>query len=158
MNKPGGMFFTTEDLKKRGLIFDGHSLPYNPNLIEFAREMRKNMTIAEKKLWYKFLQKHQCKFYRQRPIDHFIADFYCSDAKLIIEIDGSQHYTDDGLKIDAIRSEILKLYGLEIVRFTNRDVMENFDSVCSQISRVTPQSRCDRDSSPIMGANTNTNE
>jgi very-short-patch-repair endonuclease len=98
MNKPARMFFTTEDMKKRGLIFDGHSLPYNPNLIEFAREMRKNMTIAEKKLWYKFLQKHQYKFYRQRPIDHFIADFYCSDAMLIIEIDGSQHYTADGLK------------------------------------------------------------
>jgi very-short-patch-repair endonuclease len=121
--------FTIEDVRKRGLIWDGHSLPYNPNLIESARSLRKAMTIAEKKIWYDFLRNHQHKFYRQRPIDHFIADFYCSGACLIIEIDGSQHYTKEGLKRDAVRADILSLYGLEILRFTNADVMDRFDAV-----------------------------
>jgi very-short-patch-repair endonuclease len=125
--------FTIEDIRKRGLIWDGHSLPYNPNIVELARSLRKTMTEAEKKLWYDFLRNHQYKFYRQRPIDHFIADFYCSDARLIIEIDGSQHFTEEGLKRDAVRTDILSLYGLEILRFTNSDVMKRFNTVCRAI-------------------------
>jgi len=146
--------FTIEDVRKRGLIWDGHSLPYNPNLVENARVLRKNMTKAEKKLWYEFLRAHEKKFYRQRPIDHFIADFYCSDCGLIIELDGSQHYTPDGLKRDAVRADILSLYGLDILRFTNADVLKQFDAVCKEIDmklQGDPSVTCG-DSSPITGA------
>jgi len=137
--------FTIEDVRKRGLIWDGHSLPYNPNLVEYARSLRKDMTKAERKLWYDFLRSHEQKFYRQRPIDHFIADFYCSECSLIIELDGSQHYTPNGLKRDAVRSDILALYGLEIVRFTNADVLKRFDAVCKAIDeklRRNPSVAC----------------
>jgi very-short-patch-repair endonuclease len=125
--------FTIEDVRKRGLVWDGHSLPYDPNLVENARSLRKGMTMAEKKLWYDFLRVHKKKFYRQRPIDHFIADFYCAECGLIIEIDGSQHYTAEGLKRDTVRADVLSLYGLEILRFTNNDVVRRFDAVCRAI-------------------------
>jgi very-short-patch-repair endonuclease len=125
--------FTIEDIKKRGLVWEGHSLPYNPKLIQYARELRKGMTKSEKKLWYDFLSKQKHKFYRQRPIDHFIADFYSSEANCIIEIDGSQHYTEEGLKKDSVRNDILELYGLEILRFSNEEVMNRFDIVCAEI-------------------------
>ena len=127
--------FPLEDIRKRGLIWDGHSLPYNPSLIENARCLRQEMTKAERKLWYDFLRTHQKKFYRQRPIDHFIADFYCSECALIIEIDGSRHYSPEGLKRDAVRTDILSLYGLEILRFTNNDIIERFEEVCSVIDK-----------------------
>jgi very-short-patch-repair endonuclease len=126
--------FTINDVRKRGLVWDGHSMPYNPALVANARNLRKDMTKAEKKLWYDFLKAHEMKFYRQRPIDHFIADFYCSERSLIIELDGSQHYTIGGLKRDAVRTDILALYGLEIIRFTNNDVSERFDAVCRAIN------------------------
>jgi len=93
------------------------------------------MTASEKRLWYDFLCNHEKKFYRQRPIDHFIADFYCSECRLIIEVDGSQHYTPDGLKRDAIRTDVLSLYGLEVIRFSNDDVMKRFDEVCVAINK-----------------------
>ncbi|MDD5673857.1 MAG: endonuclease domain-containing protein [Chitinivibrionales bacterium] len=127
-------FFSIDDVRKRGLVWDGNSLPYNPALVGNARILRKDMTKAEKKLWYDFLRTHEMKFYRQRPIDHFIADFYCSEGSLIIELDGSQHYTTDGLKRDAVRTDILALYGLEISRFTNEDVLKRFDAVCRAIN------------------------
>jgi very-short-patch-repair endonuclease len=125
--------FTLAAVRKRGLIWDGHWLPYNPNLVEKARALRKSMTRAEKKLWYDFLRTHEKKFYRQRPIDHFIADFYCSRHALIIELDGRQHYTPEGLKKDAVRTDILAMYGLEILRFTNADVLKRFEAVCARI-------------------------
>ena len=135
--------FTIENVRNRGLIWDGHSLAYNPNLVEMAKALRKEMTKAERKLWYDFLRNHPKRFYRQRPIDHFIADFYCSECALIIEIDGSQHYTPEGLKRDAVRTDILSLYGLQILRFTNKEVLEEFETVCAAIQRKiqeTPQS------------------
>jgi very-short-patch-repair endonuclease len=134
--------FLFEDLVKRGLVWDGLCLPYNPKLIDAARNLRLNMTTAEKKLWYDFLRGHERKFYRQRPIDHFIADFYCSDVGLVIEIDGSQHYTETGLVRDKVRSDILEIYGIQIQRFTNNEVTGNFAAVCETIDRrieETPQ-------------------
>ena len=146
--------FAIDDVRKRGLIWDGHSLPYNPNLVENARSLRKDMTNSEKKLWYDFLRAHEKKFYRQRPIDHFVADFYCSECGLIIELDGSQHYTPDGLKRDAVRADILSLYGLEILRFTNADILKRFDAVCRAINKKLQRnpSVTFGDSSPCRGA------
>lgn len=97
--------------------------------------MRKNMTKAEKKLRFEFLQKHTCKFYRQRMIDHFIVDFYCSQYDLVIEIDGENHYTDEALDYDAMRTELLELYGLRVIRFTNEQVLNEFEAVYEEIER-----------------------
>ena len=93
------------------------------------------MTRQERHLWYSFLKKYPVKFYRQRVIDHYIADFYCSKAKLIIELDGSQHYTDEGREYDRIRTDILERYGLEVMRFSNSDIDRNFAAVCDTIDK-----------------------
>ena len=97
--------------------------------------MRKNMTPQEKHLWYDFLSKHNIKFVKQRPIGRFVADFYCSKAKLVIEIDGSQHYTDEGKNYDEFRTEIINKYGVKVVRFSNYDIDNNFEGVCAEIER-----------------------
>ena len=106
---------------------------YNKKIIENAKILRKNMTAQEGRLWHSYLKNYSHKFYRQRVIDNFVADFYCSKAKLIIEIDGSQHYTVDGQEYDNMRTEILEKYGLKVIRFTNRDIDENIVNVCQMI-------------------------
>ncbi|MCD8354493.1 MAG: endonuclease domain-containing protein [Clostridiales bacterium] len=106
---------------------------YNKELKERARMLRKNMTPEESRLWYAFLKDYPVKVYRQRVIDGYIVDFYCSSAKLVIEIDGTQHYTTEGVEYDSIRSELLEQYGLEVIRFTNLDIHSRFCSVCDKI-------------------------
>ena len=108
---------------------------YNPKSKEKARILRKNMTPQEKKLWYGFLRDYPVKFYRQRSIDVYIVDFYCSKANLVIEIDGSQHYTTDGMEYDIIRTEILEQYSLEVIRFSNWDIDNKFNIVCTCIDK-----------------------
>ncbi len=110
-------------------------IPKNRNMLPRARELRRNMTPQERKLWYMFLRKYPVKFYKQRIIDSFIADFYCHAAKLVIEIDGSQHYTEDGEAYDAERSAVLESYGLMVPRFSNREIDTQFSSVCEKIDQ-----------------------
>jgi type I restriction enzyme S subunit len=129
-------FFDEDELKKRGLISDGGYLPYNPKLKEKARELRNNMTVSEKKLWKDFLQKSEHNWLRQKPLDHYIVDFYCPAFKLVIEVDGSHHFTEEGLAYDQIRTEILSLYGIKVIRFTNNEVLKEFESVCEKINSV----------------------
>lgn len=105
----------------------------NNKMLPRARELRRDMTPQERKLWYLFLRKYPVKMYKQRIIDSFIADFYCASAKLVIELDGSQHYTEQGLAYDAERNAILSKYGLQILRFSNEEVNTQFDAVCSLI-------------------------
>ena len=126
-------FINAEDIERRGLIFTGRHIPYNPQLIEHAKELRRNMTPAEKKLWSGFLRKFCFRVLPQRPIDNYIVDFYCASLKLVIEIDGERHYTEEGKLYDAERDEILALYGLKVIRFTNRDITKNFEVVCKKI-------------------------
>lgn len=109
---------------------------YNTNLKPNARQLRKNMTRHEKKLWYDFLRNRPEKWYKQRVISQYIVDFYCSAANLIIEIDGSQHYTSDGMEYDEIRTEILEKYDLEVIRFSNIEIDRNFENVCLKIERI----------------------
>jgi len=109
------------------------SLDYNKKNITLAKNLRKNSTPQEKHLWYDFLSKYEIRFQRQKAIDNFIADFYCHKAKLIIEIDGSEHYTEKGIKADNFRTEILEGYDLRVIRFTNRQVDTNFNGVCEHI-------------------------
>ena len=112
------------------------SMEYDNNLQGFARSLRRNMTPQERKLWYLFLRSYPVKFYRQRIIGPYIVDFYCASAKLIIEIDGSQHYAEPGEQRDFERSQFLRSFCLKVLRFTNPEVDQSFEAVCAEIDRV----------------------
>ena len=111
-------------------------LKKNNKLLNVARILRRNMTRQEKHLWYDFLRYYPVKMYKQRIIDNFIADFYCHSARLVIELDGSQHYTSQGKAHDEARTEILEKYGIHVLRFSNKDVDDNFEGVCRMIDKV----------------------
>ena len=108
-------------------------LPYDARLNDRAVDLRREMTPQEKKLWYAYLRKYPVKIYKQRVIEHFIVDFYCPLARLVIELDGSQHYTEQGKEYDEQRTAILEQYGVQVLRFTNLDVDRHLDAVCAQI-------------------------
>ena len=109
---------------------------YNPKLTPRAQELRREATPQEKHLWYDFLSTHPMRFLRQRVIGSFIADFYCHEARLVIEIDGSQHFTPEGLRYDAQRTAALETLNLRVIRFTNHEVDHQFDGVCQMIDAV----------------------
>lgn len=111
-------------------------IPKNNQLLERARELRKNMTPQERHLWYDFLRYYPIKIFKQRIIDNYIVDFYCAKAKLVIELDGSQHYTTEGQAYDTIRTELLEQLELEVIRFSNADVDKNFEGVCMAIDQT----------------------
>ena len=108
-------------------------LPYNRNLIPKAKELRKNMTAAEQKLWYECLRKFPLRVLEQRPIDNFIVDFYCAKLKLVIEVNGDSHFTSEAQAKDRERTDILQGYGLTVIRFTNDEVLNNLAGVCETI-------------------------
>ena len=112
------------------------SLDYNSKNISLAKNLRKRATPQEKHLWYDFLAKYAVRFQRQKAIGDFIADFYCHKAKLVIEIDGSQHYDEEGEKRDRFRTEILEGYDLMVIRFSNYDINTNFCGACEYIDAV----------------------
>ena len=116
------------------------SLDYNKKNISLAKNLRKNSTPQEKHLWYDFLSEYEVRFQRQKAIDNFIVDFYCHKAKLAVEIDGSQHDTEQGRKQDAFRTEALKGLGLKVTRFTNRQVDTDFSGVCRAIDSAVKSS------------------
>ncbi|MEH2425555.1 MAG: endonuclease domain-containing protein [Nostoc sp.] len=122
--------------RQKSLLHSDFHLPYNPKLVERAKELRKNMAPAEKKLWNNYLKNLKFRFLRQRPIHNFIVDFYCANLKLVIEVDGDSHFTDEGKDYDAERTAILEGYRLKVIRFTNDDVLNNFEGVCQQIEEV----------------------
>ncbi|MDY6399345.1 MAG: endonuclease domain-containing protein [Synergistales bacterium] len=109
---------------------------YAAQLIERAKKLRRNMTKQECHLWYCFLKNHKVKFYRQRPIGSYVADFYCRNLKLVIEIDGNQHTNKENIKYDRVRSEYLNSLGLRVLRFTNYEIEHNFEAVCAKINSV----------------------
>ena len=108
-------------------------LPYNKNLIPFAKPLRKNATPQENHLWYDFLRSYTPRFQRQKTIGQFIADFYCEKAKLVIELDGSQHFTPEGHTYDEARTAAIETVGVAVLRFTNREIDSSFRAVCTQI-------------------------
>ena len=111
-------------------------IPKDNSKLETARKLRRDMTPHERKLWYLFLQKYPVKIYKQRIIGSFIVDFYCAPAKLVIEIDGSQHYEERGIAYDAERTAYLESLGLKVIRYSNRDINRNFSAVCEQIDLI----------------------
>ena len=109
---------------------------YEGDLKVIARELRKQMTKQERHLWYDFLKSYQYQFYRQRIIDRFIADFYCPAAKLVIELDGGQHYDDIMMVEDKQRTSIIKQYGVDVIRIPNKAVDSNFYNVCTYLDNI----------------------
>ena len=108
---------------------------YNPKLKTNAQTLRKNMTKEERKLWYEFLKGLSINVYRQKVIQGYIVDFYIPKAKLVIELDGSQHYEERGIEADTKRDTTLKELGFEVLRYTNLEVQRNFKGVCEDILR-----------------------
>ena len=106
-------------------------------LLSFARELRKEMTPEERKLWYTYLRIHPYfRFRRQEIIGPYIADFYCAKARLVIEIDGSQHFAEDAMKYDSNRTAFFEKNQLQVIRFTNADINQRFQSVCETVEQV----------------------
>jgi very-short-patch-repair endonuclease len=105
-------------------------------LVPFAKELRKNMTKEERHLWYDYLKLCPFRFQRQKILGNFIADFYCAEAKIVIELDGSQHVEPFGLRQDHIRTAYLESQGVYVLRFSNSDVLQKFDAVCAEIDRT----------------------
>ena len=114
---------------------------YNPELIPFAKELRKNMTKEERHLWYDFLRSYPVKFTRQKVLGKYIADFYSAEARLVIELDGSQHYEDHNQVKDQERTTFLEGYGIKVIRIPNNEVMHNFRGVCEYIDLVVQEAR-----------------
>ena len=104
--------------------------------LENARRLRREMTPHERKLWYLFLRKYPAKIYKQRIIGRFIVDFYCASARLVIELDGSQHYTEQGKCYDKERTAMIEAYGVQVLRFSNREVDSNLAGVCQTIAQT----------------------
>ena len=106
---------------------------YNRSLKLRAQELRREATIHENRLWYEFLKKHPRQFRRQKQFGRYIVDFYCAQAKLVIELDGSQHYESAGQISDLKRDAELRNLGLTILRYSNADINRHFDAVCQDI-------------------------
>lgn len=113
---------------------------YNKNNITLAKILRKNMTPWERKLWYKFLRYYPVRFQRQKAIGEYIADFYCAKARLVIELDGSGHYSPDSIKKDMLRDKELESMNLKVLRFSNLEIDRKFRAVCEYIDVCVKES------------------
>ena len=109
---------------------------YNKENIPFAKELRKNMTPWERKLWYEYLRNYPVRFQRQKAIGNYIADFYCAKAQLVIELDGGGHYTEQQMEKDQCRTEKLESLNLTVLRICNLDIDRNFCGVCEHIDKT----------------------
>ena len=114
-------------------------LDYNKNLIPRAKELRKNATRQENHLWYDYLRLYPARFQRQKTIYHYIVDFYCASARLIIELDGYQHESADAKEYDEIRTQAFESANLAVLRFKNDDIEQRFRYVCQVIDQTVQQ-------------------
>ena len=113
---------------------------HNPQLVPLAKQLRKNMTKEERHLWYDYLKYYPIRFSRQKILGRYIADFYCATAKIVIELDGSQHFEPTEIEKDRERTAFLEEYGLHLIRIPNNAVMQNFRDVCDYIAAAVKQS------------------
>ena len=113
---------------------------HNKKLVPLAKQLRKEMTKEERHLWYDFLRSYPVRFSRQKVLGNYIADFYSAEAKLIIELDGSQHYEPSYAQKDDERTAFLKGYGLTVIHIPNNEIGRNFCSVCEHIDDAVKQS------------------
>jgi len=107
----------------------------NPNLRKNAQKLRREMTKEERRLWYDFLKRLPVTVNRQKVIGPYIVEFYCASRKLVIELDGSQHYEDEGAASDRERDHALNQLGITVARYSNDDIYRNFDGVCADLLR-----------------------
>jgi very-short-patch-repair endonuclease len=116
-------------------LFEEPMLQYNKDLKGYSRELRKNMTDAEKLLWskirYKQLEGYQ--FYRQKIVGNYIVDFYCPRANLVVEVDGGQHYINGAKRGDRVRDNYMVSLGLRVLRFSDREVFGNIEGATERI-------------------------
>ena len=112
------------------------SLPRGEDTLEKAKELRKNATPQEQRLWHCFFKKYPIKFYRQKPIGKYIVDFYCKKAMLVVELDGGQHLEPRSLEWDQKRTKYLESLGLMVVRYGNNQIDREFRNVCEDIDRL----------------------
>ena len=125
------------------MIFDGGIVlerKHNPKIVPTAKMLRKNMTKEERHLWYDYLRTHPVRFSRQKVLGKYIADFYSAQARLVIELDGGGHYTEEARQYDVERTAFLEAYGLTVIRIPNNEVISNFRGVCDYIDMITEQS------------------
>ena len=108
---------------------------YQKENLPFARDLRKNMTPWERKLWYLFLRGYSPRFQRQKMIGDYIVDFYCAKARIVLELDGGGHYEPEQTEHDKRRTEVLESQKLRVVRICNRDIDERFREVCEMIDQ-----------------------
>ena len=113
---------------------------HNKHLVSFAKQLRKEMTREERHLWYDFLRNHKARFSRQKVLGKYIADFYSAKAKIVIELDGSQHYEIKNIENDIERTAFLEGYGLKVIRIPNNEISRDFRAVCEYIDSVVEQS------------------
>ena len=113
---------------------------YNNRLIPLAKQMRKEMTKEERRLWYDYLRGYPVRFSRQKVLGKYIADFYCATARLVIELDGSQHFDNANIRKDDERTAFIERYGLRVIRIPNNEVSQNFSGVCEYIDLAVKQS------------------
>jgi len=134
-------------------------LPKNKDLTKNAQELRRNMTKEERHLWYDFLKNYTVQFNRQKVIGNYIVDFYCHKARLIIELDGSQHFDTTQLVYDHQRTDYLRSLGLIVLRIPNNEIHDNFPGVCEFIdhevkTRISPHHSAALTTSPGTEWNT----
>ena len=108
----------------------------NRKVTLLAQHLRTNATKEENALWYQYLRRYPVQFRRQCPFGRYIVDFYCAKALLVVELDGSQHYEPEGAGKDFVRTQYLESLGIEVLRFSNREVHENFPGVCQAIDQA----------------------
>ena len=113
---------------------------YNRSNIQLAKILRRNATRHENKLWYDFLRQYPVRFQRQKAIGNYIADFYCAKAKLVVELDGSGHYSKPQIIKDQNRTADLEKMDITVLRICNLDIDENFNGVCAYIDTVVKRS------------------
>ncbi len=106
---------------------------HNSKLTPNAKKLRREMTKEERHLWYDFLRNLPIRVHRQKIIGPYIVDFYIASAKIVIELDGGQHYEEAGQEQDRQRDAYLTENGLTVLRYSNTDIKQNFQGVCEQI-------------------------
>jgi very-short-patch-repair endonuclease len=114
-------------------------IPYNKSLKEISKNLRRNSTEAERRLWNRLKLRHLgFAFYRQKPIGDYIVDFYCPKARLVVEVDGGQHLNAETNGNDKVRDKYMRGLGLDVLRFSNLEVMNDLDKVVEKISKNLP--------------------
>lgn len=113
---------------------------HNHQLVPLEKQLRKEMTKEERHLWYDFLRSYPVRFSRQKVLGNYIVDFFSAESRLVIELDGSQHYDEENQRKDSERTAFLKSYGLAVIRLPNNEINQNFHGVCEYIDGAVKQS------------------